>query len=154
MGYLSDAEKASISADYKVAMDTFMRPLSVYQEATHTVIVSDPNYNPYTAYNQNVTDILNTPTLNLCSGRIMWDKQQEWKFLRPQGLSNSDVAQVKTKGQVTQAVRLKVDASGYALLATAKKVQIDGVMLDRESEPRPHGIFSPDAWTFYFVRSA
>lgn len=148
---LTDAEKASLMADFRSAIDTHTRALTVWQEAAHTVVVSNPDYNPYTAYNQNVSDVTNTPVSSVISGRIMWDKDQNWRYLTPGGLHPSEL---KVKDATNRACRLKVDASGHALLATAKKVEIDGVMLDRESEPRPHGLFSPDSWTFYFVRSS
>lgn len=150
-GFLTDAEKASLQADFRSAIDTHTRALTVWQEAAHTVVVSDPDFNPYTAYNQNVANVTNTPVSSVISGRIMWDRQQEWAFLKPGGVHPSEI---KVKDATNRACRLKVDASGYALLATAKKVEIDGVMLDRESEPRPHGLFTPDSYTFYFVRSS
>lgn len=153
MSLLTDAEKASLQTDFQEAVSTFFRPLVIYQEAEKTVIVSDPNWNPIEAWNQNNTNIQNTPVFSTVSGRILWDKQQEWKYLKPYAGQGTDQAQIKVKDQVTRSCRIKVDQSGYNLLATAKKVEVDGVMLDPESQPRPHGLFAPDFWTFYFVRS-
>ncbi len=151
-GLLTDAEKASLQADFRsAAIDTHIRALTVWQEAAHTVVTQDPNYNPYTAYNQNVSNVVNTPISSVISGRIMWDRGQEMPYLKLGGVHPSEL---KVKDQTNRACRLKVDASGYALLVTAKKVEIDGFLMDRESEPRPHGLFTPDSWTFYFVRSA
>ena len=145
---ISDSEKALLLTDFQQVVDTFLRPLIVYQEAQRTVIISDPNYNPLDDWNQNNTDIQNTPVYTTISGRILWDKQQEWKYVRP-----GDSPQLKTKDATNRAVRLKVDSSGYNLLKTAKKVEIDGVLLDQESQPRPHGLFDTNYYTFYFVRS-
>lgn len=153
MSLLTDAEKAYIAADFQSAVSTFFRPLVIYQEAEKTVIVSDPKWNPIDAWNQNDTSVQNTPVLSTVSGRIFWDKQQEWKYLKPYAGQGTDQAQIKVKDQVTRSCRVKVDQSGYNLLVTAKKVEVDGVMLDPESQPRPHGLFAPDFWTFYFVRS-
>lgn len=150
MSLLTDAEKSSLTTDFQSAVSTFFRPLIIYQEAQTTVVVSDPNWNPIEAWNQNNTNIVNTPVYSTVSGRILWDKQQEWKFMKPY---QGEQAQLKVKDQTSRACRIKVDQSGYNLLLTAKKVEVDGVMLDQESQPRPHGLFAPDFWTFYFVRS-
>ncbi len=148
---LSDSEKAELVADFQGVVDTFVRPLTVYQEATHTVIISDPNYNPLEAYNQNNTDITNTPNYTVISGRVMYDKNQEWAFTKP--YAGGDNGQLKVKDATKQSVRIKVDPSGYALLNTSKKVELDGNLFDLESIARPHGLFAPNFYTFYFVRS-
>ncbi len=140
-------------ADFQGVVDTFLRPLIVYQEATHTVVISDPNYNPLTSYNQNNTNITNTPNFSTISGRILYDKQQEWAFVKPYAGQGGSNGQIKAKDQTTQSVRLKVDYSGYALLNTSKKTEIDGNLFDLESVARPHGLFATDYYTFYFVRS-
>lgn len=156
MSLLTDAEKASLQADFRAAnFDTFMRPLIVWQEAAQTIITEDPNFNPYSAYNQNVTNVQNTPVSVTISGLILWSKQQDWKFMKPGGgLSAQDYAGIHAKDQTSQACRLKTDASGYAVLIGAKQVMIDGQALVPESNPRPGGLFSPDRWTFYYVRSS
>jgi hypothetical protein len=152
MSLLTDAEKTSLIADFGLAVNTWERTLVIYQEAQKTVVVSDPNWNPIEAWNQNNSDITNTPVYSTVSGRIMWDKQQEWKYMKPYAGQGGE-AQIKVKDQTSRACRLKVDSSGYNLLLTAKKVEIDGVLMDPESQPRPHGLFTPNYWTFYFVRS-
>lgn len=149
MSFLTDAEKAAIFADFHAAMDTYCRPLTVYQEAQRTVVSSNPNWNPIEAFNQNDLTVTNTPVYATVSGRIMWDRSQDWNFVK--GLSDS---QLKVKSATDRACRIKVDYSGYSLLKTAKKVEVDGVMLTPESEPRPHGPFGTGYWTFYFIRSA
>lgn len=135
-------------------IDTFVRPLYIYQEATKTIIVTNPNYNPIDdGYGQNQTSIINTPNFTLISGRVLYDKQQEWSFVRPFAGRGPDEGQLKLKDQITRSVRLKVDYSGFVLLQTAKKIQLDGLYFDLESVARPHGLFGVETYTFYFVRS-
>lgn len=153
MSYLSDAEKAALTADFNAAITTWDRTLVVFQEAQKTVIISDPNFNPLEQWSQNNTNITNTPVYSTISGRILWDKSQEWKYLTPYRGQGSQEAQIKAKDQTSRACRIKVDQSGYNLLVTAKEVEVDGVMLFPESQPRPHGLFSPTYWTFYYVRA-
>lgn len=149
----SDAEKAALVNDFQSVVQTFLRPLTIYQEATKTVIVSNPNYNPYQSYNQNNTQVLNTPNPIVISGRILYDKNQEWSFVKPFAGRGAGEGSLKVKDQTTRSVRVKVDYSGYMLLKDAKQYEIDGYLFANESIARPHGLFTPDSYTFYFVRS-
>ena len=149
MSLLTDQEKAQLQLELQSGVATFFRALTVYQEANRTVIVTDPNYNPYTSTNnQNSLDVQFTPVATIISGAVLWDKVQEWPFLTP-GVG----AEIKIKDQTKQAVRIKTDASGWALLSTSKQVEVDGTLLSRTTNPRPHGLFTPDRYTFYFTRS-
>lgn len=145
---LTAAEKAALVADLNQVVETFLQPLTVYQEGSRTVVNSNPNFNPIEDWQQNNTTVTSTPVFSTISGRILWDRQQEWKFSR-----TPIEAQFKAKDATRQAVRLKVDASGNALLKTAKEVQIDGVLLYPDSQPRPHGLFGTDYYTHYFSRA-
>ena len=142
-------------AGLALAAQDFTYPFYVYQEAQQVVVITEPNYNPIDGYNQNNQNVTNLANFSIISGRILYDKQQEWSFVRPYVGRGPNEGQLKIKDQTTRSVRIKVDPSGYALLSTAKKVQIDGYMFDVESMPRPHGLFGPsNFYTFYFVRSS
>ena len=152
MSLLTDAEKATIFSQFNSAMETFLRPLIVYQEPLKTVIISDPNYNPLEgAYNQNDSDVQNTPIYTTISGRILYDRNQEWSYIKP--YAGSDNGQLKVKDQTDRSIRIKVDYSGHSLLSTTKKIELDGYLFDLESQPRPHGPFGTGYWTYYFKRS-
>ena len=152
MSLLTDSEKATLFAQFDSAMATFLRPLIVYQEPEKTVIISDPNYNPLEgAYNQNDTEVLNTPIYTTINGRILYDKDQEWSYVKP--YPGNDNGQLKVKDQTVRSVRAKTDYSGHSLLSTAKKIELDGYLFDIQSQPRPHGPFGTGYWTYYFVRS-
>ena len=139
-------------SDFQGAIDTFTRPFTIYQEATRTVIQADPNWNPY-SYSQTTTGTQYTPNPVVISGRILYDKQQEWGFVRPYVGRGPNEGQLKIKDQTTRAVRIKVDASGASVLQLGKKFVIDGLNFDLESQQRPHGLFGAETYTFYFVRS-
>jgi hypothetical protein len=150
---LSNAEKMDISNGLDGVAATFVRPLYIYQEAQQTVVITDPLYNPIDGYNQNNLNVTNLANFTLISGRVLYDKQQEFAFARPYVGRGPNEGQLKLKDQTTRSVRIKVDATGYALLNTAKKIELDGLQFDRESMPRPHGLFVPNYYTLYFVRS-
>jgi hypothetical protein len=152
MSFLTDSQKAAVFAEFNTAMSTFLRPLIVYQEPQKTVIISDPNYNPLEgSYNQNDADVQNIPIYTTISGRITYDKDQEWSYLKP--YPGNENGQLKVKDQTARSVRVKVDYSGYSLLSTCKKMELDGYLFDLVSQPRPHGPFGTGYWTFYFNRS-
>lgn len=136
-----------------LAVTDFVRPLFVYQEATMNVVITNPQYNPIDGYNQNNQNVTNLVNVTQISGRVLYDKQQEWSFVRPYVGRGPNEGQLKIKDQTTRSVRIKVDYSGYMLLNTAKKMQVDGELFDLESIARPHGLFGTDYYTFYFVRS-
>lgn len=152
MSIIPDSEKAAMAADFDAAASTWLRPLVVYAEAQTLVVSSDPNWNPLEAWNQNSASFKVTPVYTTVSGRILWSNEQDWKYTQPYSSRTAgNEAQLKVKDQTDQACRLKVDASGYALLVNAKQVNIDGRQLVPESQPRPHGLFWPTYWTFFFV---
>lgn len=150
---LTDAQKAALVNDFKGVIDTFVRPLVVYQEASKTVIISNPNFNPIEQWSPNGTEIQNTPVYSTISGRILYDKGQEDSFVRPYPGRGVGEGQIKVKDDVVRSMRLKVDLTGYRLIRDAKKVQVDGHLFDNESVARPHGLFGAETYTFYFVRS-
>lgn len=147
---------ADMVSGFQNAIDTFaIQPITIWQEATRTLIAIDPNWNPFSQYNQNQTGVVqNTPVSNVISGRVLYDKQQEYAFVRPYVGRGPNEGQVKIKDQVTRSVRIKTDASGCALLETTKEVDIDGSAFFLESVARPHGLFLPNQYTFYFVRKS
>lgn len=138
-------------AGFQNAIDTSVRSFTIWQEATRTLINTSATFNPL-LYTANNTGILNTPNFNTISGRVLYDKQQEYAFARPYVGRGPNEGQVKIKDQTTRSVRIKVDATGYALMNTCKEVDIDGFAFVLESVPRPHGLFVPNQYTFYFVR--
>ncbi len=150
---IPDAEKTAMVADFQSAVNTWLRPLQVYQEAQTLVVNSDPNWNPLEAWNQNAPTFQVTPVVSTVSGRILWNNQQDYEYATPYVGRGLNQGQIKVKDQTDQACRLKVDPSGYNLLLNAKQVQIDGVLMYPQSQPRPHGLFWPTYYTFYFVRT-
>jgi len=146
---------ADMVSGFQNAIDTFaIQPITIWQAPQQTYIATDPNWNPFSQPQQNVTgDVQVTQIMNLISGRVLYDKQQEWGFVRPYVGRGPNEGQLKIKDQTTRSVRIKVDATGYALLSKApKEVDIDGFAFFLESVARPHGLFLPNQYTFYFTR--
>jgi hypothetical protein len=150
---LSPSDQEDIINGLQGVIDTFLRPIYVYQEPEQLVVITSQNYNPIDGYNQNNLGVQNLANFSIISGRVLYDKQQEWAYVRPYVGRGPNEGQIKIKDQTTRSVRIKVDVSGYALFSTAKQIKLDGFAFNIESQPRPHGLFTPTSWTFYLVRS-
>ena len=82
-------------------------------------------------------------TEKVFKARILYVGRQE------EGLFDSEAnAQIKVEKNVG-SVRLKVDAVGYSYLKETKRVELDGRLFTISSDERPHGLFSPQYYTFY-----
>ncbi len=153
---LSASQRAAFASGRRDVFDTFARPILIYQEPQITYISTAPaeHWNPIDGYNQNATGVSIAPVYTTISGCILYDKIEETPFLTPFNSRGVNEAAIKVRdGNDNRSMRLKVDGSGYNLLKTAKKAEVDGFMFDVSSKPRPHGLFEPQYWTFYFERT-
>ena len=148
MGLLSDAEKASLSADYNLVAETFLTPLVIYKEAQVIVLSTNPNYNRFGSLSQSDTDLpVNNPLRFIVSGRVEYGSSQKYPFLKV-GSEDNQLNLRESDG----LVRVKVDLSGYALLKDAKQIEIDNFIFTVASTPRPHGLFNTKYYTFRYQK--
>lgn len=124
-------------------MASFFVPIVIYTAPQKTVVTENLDYNPFDAADQNNLDPVNTPIRHVVSGRIQFGQRQANPFAYPD----------TTKARVPEGqIRIKVDASGAALLEGAKEIELNGMRFDSDSTSRPHGIFSGTHATFMFKR--
>lgn len=147
---LSTAQQAQFKAGISSVFWSFARPFSVYITAKTAVISTSPLYSPFGFHDQNTAiSAVNpavTPQAYTVTGCILYGRDQPWPYVTPDG--GTDAQQLKLRDSDGK-VRIKVEASGYALLKQAETVVLDGFTFVMESTPRPHGIVgSPDRWTF------
>jgi hypothetical protein len=152
--FFSNLEKNALSAEITNIADTFARPIIVCMEAKKVIISSDPNYNRFQANDLNLLsqNPENVPVTYAISGRIMYDTKQPTPLLSPYSASNTNDGQIKIPVPESK-VRIKVDASGFALLKDVKMLQFDGIMFELDGIQRPHGLFDSQYWTFFLNRS-
>lgn len=145
---------AAQQADYKSALSSvfwsFARPFSVYITANTAVISTSPLYSPFGFHDQNtaisVVNAAVTPQAYTVTGCILYGRDQPWPYISPD--VGTDAQQLKLRDSDGK-VRIKVEATGYALLKQAETVVLDGFTFVIDSTPRPHGIVGqPDRWTF------
>lgn len=149
---------AAQQADYKSALSSvfwsFARPFSLYIQANTAVISTSPTYSRFGFHDQNAAITADntavTPQVYIVTGCIRYNGDQPWPFVSPD--TGPEAQQLKVRFSDGK-VRIKVEATGYALLKQVKTVVLDGFTLTLVSSPRPHGIVGePDRYTFEFER--
>ena len=143
---ISDTEKAAMNAAMVNQFDSFKRGFTLYIEAQNAVISTAPTYaGIFGQEDQNVFNPQVTPQSYLISGCILYGNKQPWEYVEPQTRANYQQLKLRESQGI---VRLKVDQSGYSLMAQCKKCQLDGFDFTMTSTPRAHGLFSPQVYTF------
>lgn len=154
MDLLTHAEKVSFDFAMQNLFDTFARPLLVYQEAQVVNISTSPTFSRFGQHDQNAAvnadNTAVTPQIFTITGCILYNNKQPWDYIAPVGGNDSNAQQDKLRNAFG-LVRVKVDATGYGLLANAKLVRIDGFDFNPVATPRPHGLVgAPNRWTLTY----
>jgi hypothetical protein len=142
--YLTDAEKTALEGYMTNLHDTFKRELVIYKDGEEVVITTDPNYN-FVYAGGGSSSISYTPVSQTFSGRILYGKPDSSTFSSPE-----IDAQLRLE-MLNSTVRLKVDRECKDFLAEAKRVEFDGNRFKIVGDIRPHGLFTPNFYTFYLI---
>ncbi len=143
---LTTYQQASYKAALDAVFDTFARPFVAYVEAQTVTISTDPNWSRFGQHDQNVFEPPVTPQPYILTGCIRYANNQSYDYMSPYpGGANEQLKLRESDGKV----RIKVEASGHAIMQQAKRVVLDGMSFDNDSTPRPHGIVgAPNRWTY------
>lgn len=145
--FISPANEDALNNIFNKMQATFGRPITIYQTAQETVLVTNPNNNYL--FNQAPDNSLTSTVIQsgVYLARIQWGKKQ----LTAQfgGAPNMQNQIQLAEGEC----RIKLDPTGAAFIADAERVQFDDNILYVKSDPRPHGLFDPNFRTFYLTRT-
>lgn len=149
--YISTATKAVLEGIVDNVFDTFKRPFTLYIEAqTETANIStSPAYSRFGQHDQNVFNPAVNPQAFVISGTILYGNNQPYDFIEPSNRTNYE--QLKLRNSFG-GVRIKVDATGYALMQGVKLVNLDGFNFKLDGNARPHGLFTPQRYTFHLTK--
>ena len=148
--WLGDAAKAVYEAAAQKTFDTFKRGFNLYIEGQTANISTNPAYSRFGQHDQNVFNPAVNPQAFIVSGTIFYPNQQPWDYVEPQ--SRTAYQQDKLRESFGQ-IRIKVDGSGYALMAQCKLINVDGFNFKLTTNARPHSVFGPPTrYTFYLVK--
>ena len=145
--YLSASQKSSISAVFDNMHDTFARTITIYQVDTKIFVSTSSTYNALYKRLKDSAQQRTEVTSTTAKARILYvDKQLE-----------KDLAGVSAQIKVPLSegmVRVKIDASTYALFKKATQIEIDGTRFNIVSDDAGIGQFNITYYTVYLQRAA
>jgi len=141
---INDAHKAFLESAMDEIHETFARDLICIKEANKVIMSTDPNYNfLYKNVRGSVSSVKNVINQKTIKARILYvGRQQEDLF------DAQTSAQLKVE-KVAGEVRIKVGKADYEYLKGTKRAEFDGRVFTMTSDERPHGLFTPQYYTFY-----
>lgn len=149
--YITPSQQLSLSNEFFRLHATYARDVVIFQTATETVVYSNPNENTLfenAPFNSTTNIIINS---GVFKARILYGKKQESSlFSTPQrdGAGTQNVIYLE-EGEV----RLRVDATGAAYLASCQRVTFDDTIFNVETSPRPHSLIgTPNFFDFYLKK--
>ena len=143
---LTTDQKNSLNNVFNDIHQTFGRPITIYQSATETVLVTNPDNN--FLYQQAPMNSLTSTVIQsgVYLARVLYGKREELVPFAGGGLSQNQIR--LSEGEV----RIKLDPTGASYLAGAERVQFDGTTFMVNTDPRPHGLFDPNFKTYYLKK--
>lgn len=144
---IPDSEKQALQQAFNDIHDTFSRPVYYIKEAKTVVLQTSPTFNSIysqgSSLKQSVKKTINSGQFN---ARITYDTDKANSYLNDPEIDS----QLKLR-LPDGYVRIKVDSSGYNIIKKTKRVLFDQRTFSIESDVRPHGLFSPNYYTFFLL---
>lgn len=130
---------------------SFARPFSLYLEAQQAVINTDPNWSRFGQHDQNVLSPPVIPQVYIVSGCVQYGQKQPFPYTDPYRFKDQQALKLRDpEGDV----RIKVIQDGYDLMKNCQIVTLDGLVFNMNSTVRPHGLFTPEVFTFVLNRQS
>jgi hypothetical protein len=144
--YLTFALKDSLNNEFNNLHATFGRPVAIFKTAKEIVVSTSNNHNFLFQGSPNNDIVQETVQSGVFLARVLYGKKQT----RPNvgGAATQQPMIELEEGEV----RLKLDPTGAAFLNGAERATVDGNILKVMTSPRPHGLFDPNFYTFYFKK--
>ena len=144
------SEKLELGNNFNDIHDTWGRPITMFRQNEQIVIAEslDNNYIWDTAPNNTTTQ---TVILSgVFNARVLYGKDQKLEPFKSISLNRSE-DQILTSVEAGD-VRLKLDPTGAAFINSAKRATLDGFIFEITTSPRPHGLFTPQFFTYYLKK--
>jgi hypothetical protein len=138
--------KAFLEGIMAIAHDTMVRPIIIYRKDNEVKIYDSPQHDFIYNYSPTNSPTINTPVSGLFNARIQYGQKQPLDFFESI-LSRKGQDQVNIRKD-DGTVRLKVDISGSNFLEGAQRITLDGMIFVFDGGKRPHGLFSPQYYTY------
>jgi hypothetical protein len=146
----TDSEKYNLSSIFNDIHDTFSRPIYIYKKAKQVVISNEPTHN----FLWDSAPSNSTTSVELVSGvfnaRILYGKEQ--KMDQFDSATNNNAVAQNTSSLEMGMVRIKLDPTGSAFIGDAQRVMFDNEIFEVTSSVRPHGLFTPQFYTYFLKK--
>ena len=140
---LNTAEKAEIQSALQYVRDTFARDIYVYVATKPSVSWND---NPFYGGSSPTSSLSSQEELAkfTYSATILYDNDQ-----------NEDLFDASAQANLPSSegrVRIKVNSEASEKIKICERIEIDGDLFIVDSDPKPIGPFSPQAYMWYLKR--
>ena len=122
----------------------------MYKRADQVVISNEPTHN--FLWDQAPSNSTTEATLvsGVFQARILYGSDQK-RDQFDSATNNNSVAQ-NTANVEMGTVRLKLDPTGSAFIQGAERITFDGDIFEVTSSKRPHGLFTPQYFTYFLKK--
>ena len=144
--YLTAAQRTEYQNVFKNMHETFARAITIYKTKTGVFVATNSTYNAlYSRLNNSTRSIKEVEKYDT-TARIKYIGTQ------PEELVNEFGAQVNVRFP-EGTVRLKLDKTGYDLIKTSGRIEIDGELFKIVSDPSKAGPFEVLFYVLYLQRN-
>ena len=144
--YLTAAERADYQSVFQNMHETFAREISIYKTKQGVFVATNNAYNALYGRLNNSSRSIKEVEKYTTTARIKYIGTQ------PEELVNAFGSQVNVRFP-EGTVRLKLDATGYELIKSAPRVEIDGELFKIVSDPSKIGPFGVLFYSIYLQRN-
>lgn len=141
----TNTEKSLLEDQMNYMHDSFMRPIVIYRKNNEVVIYENPQHDFIYQTAPTNTLTVNVPVSGVFNARILYGQKQILDNFNSIGGRGQDQINIR-KDDGT--VRIKLDVTGAAFLEGAERITFDNMIFTIDGGKRPHGLFTPQYYTF------
>jgi len=146
---ISAGDKADMEAAIVNVHDTFARNITIFKNKTEVFVATNPVFE--SSYNALYNKLKNSPTTRNQVSKSVVKARVQYRQIQEEEDEGGIGAQVNVQFGVGE-LRLKLDATAYADLKFATKIEIDGVIWRIVTDASRAGLFSPQYYVLYLER--
>lgn len=149
--YLTEAQKTTLGNEFYNLHATFARPITIWKTAEQVIIQQNDENNWMFAGAPSNSETLVIQQSGVFGARILYGKKETMNAINSIQFRNT--TEQNNLWLQEGEVRIKLDPTGAAFIAGAKKVTFDGTVFDIVTSKRPHGLFNPTFEDFFLRKT-
>lgn len=148
--FITPSQQLALSNEFFRLHATYARDIVIFQTATQIVIFTNPENNTLfddAPFNSETTTIINS---GIFKARILYGKKEP---LIPFNSTQRDNSSSQNMILLEDGeVRLRVDATGAALINASERVTFDGTIFNVQTSARPHSLVGPPNFFDFYLK--